>query len=111
MGDCTHPQHGRIHVETVADGQATRITLRGEVDFATSADLDAALAAVELDGTRQVQLDVADLGFVDVAGLRQLSSFARQLRETGYDVATYGAQPMVDEVARLAGVHDDLGLA
>jgi anti-anti-sigma factor len=110
MYERTHPDHGLLQVETAGEGRVTRITLRGEVDFASSSDLETALAAIELDGSRQVQLHISDLDFVDVAGLRQLTAFARDLRESGYDVATHGAQPVVAEMARLAGVDDDLGL-
>lgn len=105
------PNEGRLSVETVGDEHAIRIILRGEADIGNLADLDIALTGIELDGTMQVQLHVSELAFLDVAALRQLTLFAQQLKETGYTVTTHGAQPMVDQLVRLVGVDDDLGLA
>lgn len=111
VSDSTRSNRAYLDLESVSDGHATRITLTGEADLASARALEAALAAIELDGTQQVDLDISDLRFLDIAALRELTVFARQLREKGYAIATHGAQPMVEQLVRLAGVYDDLGLA
>lgn len=110
VNDSMSPNHAYLDLESAWDGRATRITLRGEADLASAHDLEAGLAAVELDGTKRVELDISDLRFLDVAALRELTLFARRLRENGYEVKTYGAQPMVEQLVHLTGVHHDLGL-
>lgn len=111
MSDRTDPSHGRLTVETDDDGHAVRIILSGEADLANLEELENALAAIALDGTQEVHLQIRDLDFVDVAALRQLTVFARHLRGAGRDVKTYGAQPTLEQLMHLAGVRDDLGLA
>jgi anti-anti-sigma factor len=49
--------------------------LSGEVDASVADDLAAVLQAVELHGTRTVQLDLSELDFIDVAGTRALAQF------------------------------------
>jgi anti-anti-sigma factor len=106
----TDPDHGRLTVETNADGAALRIVLRGEADVTSLPDLRGALAGIALDGTREVDLDVSGLAFLDVAALRHLTLFARELGEGGRRLRTRGATPAVAHLIRLVGVDGDLGL-
>jgi len=99
-----------FRVETVHDGAVTQILLCGEVDTANLPQLEDGLADIALGGNREVRFDVSDLNFMDVAALRQLTLFARHLRESGYDVRTRGAQPLLEHLVRLTGVEGDLGL-
>lgn len=101
---------GRLVVETANSGDAASIMIQGEADTANLERLEAALTCIELDGQRVVHIDVAGLHFIDVPALRQLTVFAMQMRQNGYDVTTRGAQPLVHEVACILDVRDKLGL-
>ena len=48
------------------------LTLRGELDAHTAAQLDTAVAGLVSDGRDRVVLDVAELRFVDSSGLRSM---------------------------------------
>lgn len=99
-----------LRVETVSDGDTTRVVIRGEADIADAQNLAATLTGIQLDGTRSVRVDASDLAFLDVATLRCLTVFARMVRQTGRDITTCGATPMLQEMARLLELQDDLGL-
>ena len=101
---------GRLDIEAAADGAAVHICLRGEADVTTLEHLRSALAHIHLDGARQVELDVSELDFVDVAVLRHLTLFALGLTEAGREVRTHGAAPALAHLIRLVGVGDQLGL-
>lgn len=102
---------GGLRVETLRDGQAVRVIIRGEVDIANVERLEAALAGIELGGPRSVHMHVADLDFCDLAGLRQITAFARRATEAGHEIRTCGAKPILHRVACLMSVEHELGLA
>ena len=102
--------HAPLRVETITDKEAIRILVQGEVDVASVNRLDAALKAIQLDGTRSVLLDVSDLAFFDVAALRCLLAFAQSVKQSGRDITTCGATLMLHDVARTLELQDDLGL-
>ena len=55
----------------------TRITVRGELDLGTTAELDRALEEAREAG-RPIVLDLRDLSFMDSTGVRQLLMAAQQ---------------------------------
>jgi anti-anti-sigma regulatory factor len=112
MSSPADPSSGRPTVESSIDEKVARIVLRGDADVANVEHLGLALAGIELDGARQaVHIDVSELGFVDAAALRLLTSFASGLRDHGHDVTTHGGQPLFVQLVHLVGAHDHLGLA
>lgn len=104
------PVHTPLRVETITDGDTTRIVIHGEADIANVNHLDAALSGIQLDGTTSVHIDASELAFFDVAALRCLTVFAQWVKQTGRDITACGASPMLHDVARVLEVHDDLGL-
>lgn len=97
-------------METVRQDSAVRIVLRGEVDVANADRLRGALDAIELDGARRLCLDMGDLAFLDVAALRELTSFTQRVRQSGRHVEAHGARPSLHRTAGVLGVDDLLGL-
>jgi anti-anti-sigma factor len=100
----------RLRVETMNNEDGARIIIHGEVDIANVEHFEAALASIQLDGTRSVHIDASNLDFFDVAALRQLADFVRRVKQTGRDISLKGAQPLLHEVARALKVHDEFGL-
>jgi anti-anti-sigma factor len=98
-------------VETARDEHAARIILHGEIELRTVEALEAAFTSIELDGQRTVQIEVSDLDFVDAAALRRLAALAMRLRQGGYDVTTRGARPVLQRMARVLELSDELGLS
>lgn len=111
MTSRTRPDPGHLIVETREDGPITRVILQGEADSTNVTDLENALAGIAPDDAHLIQLDVSGLTFIDVAALRRLTIFARQMKEAGRVIRTHDAQPILEHLVRLVGVDDDLGLA
>ncbi|HEX6248304.1 MAG TPA: STAS domain-containing protein [Nocardioidaceae bacterium] len=105
------PDSRLLRVETAREADASWVRLHGEADIATLPHLAAALDGIELDGARCWYLDVTGLEFADVATLRQLATFARQVRRSGHEIRTCGANATLRKVASLLRVQDDLGLS
>lgn len=103
-------EYATVRVETVTNGQRTRILIHGEADIGSVDRLDAALAGVPLDRARSVILDVSDLCFFDVIALHRLIDFARSVKQSGRDITTCGASRLLHRVAGMLEVQDDLGL-
>jgi anti-anti-sigma factor len=99
-----------LRVETAVDSETAWIVIRGEADFANVDQLGATLTGLQLDGTKSVRIDASELAFFDVATMRCLTTFARTMKETGRDVAVCGATPMLQDVAHVLGLRDELGL-
>lgn len=63
--------------EDAADG-AVRLTLAGHVDFTSAPDLAARIERARRDGHERLELDLAEVGFVDATGLAVLMSARRK---------------------------------
>lgn len=105
-------EHGgdTLRIAIVTQHNTASVTLEGEADIASLANLRSALASPELDGAPSVHLHASGLRFCDVATLLELAEFARRSKTSGHVVTTIGAPPMVQKMARIMGVEDDLGL-
>lgn len=66
------------------------VAISGELDSSNHHQLRHALAGLNLAGARHVHLQLSNLRFCDVAGMRQLLSFTRQTELTGRRVSTHG---------------------
>jgi anti-anti-sigma factor len=64
------PQPGALSVSVDNDGDLATVTVSGEIDLETSAELGAVLAG--LDGDGDVCLDLGEVTYIDSTGLRVL---------------------------------------
>ena len=82
------------------DPDSARVHLAGELDIATAPALDVALhEAVAL--APLVVLDLRDLDFVDVAGVRVVANARAHARRAGRHVVVLRGSPSVDRVFSL----------
>jgi anti-sigma B factor antagonist len=91
-------------VATHRVGSTAVVLVRGELDVATVPALEEAVVALLRDGLRAVVLDLRELGFIDVAGVRltlRLEGLA-QLHGTRF-VLVRGA-PHVQRLFELTGM-------
>lgn len=75
MPNCTPP----LRVETCWDGAIATVTVHGELDIATAAELTKRLNEVAAAHPERLVLDLDGLVFVDVAGARALESLHKAL--------------------------------
>jgi anti-sigma B factor antagonist len=92
-------------------GPASRtveLRVRGELDIASAPELAAALDALLTADHRVVVLDLADLSFLDCAGMRPIRSALSALRRRGGTLVIRHPQPLVERTLRLAGLDEAL---
>ena len=80
----------------------------GELDMASAPELAAALDGVLAAGPRVVVLELADLSFLDCAGMRPIRATLGALRSSGGTLVIRHAQPLVERALRLTGLGDAL---
>lgn len=92
----------------VANPPCLCLSVRGELDLATAADLPRDDFSSRRDLTT-VLVDLGELTFCDVTGLRALLAFSRLHEAQGRSVAVVRATPFMWRLMRLCGVNDRLG--
>jgi anti-anti-sigma factor len=80
-----------------------RILVHGELDLLTAPVLEDALVSVE-SRTEPIVVDLSDLSFMDVSGLRALALAGRRAREKGCRFAVTKCSPMVRRLLELTGM-------
>ena len=84
---------------------AAWVHVAGELDFATSPQLERALAA---SSARLVVLDMRDVGFMDCAGVDTIVAASERAREDGRRLILLRGAPNVDCVFAYTGTSDDI---
>ena len=97
-------------LEITLSTQPVRLRLAGEVDVATLPNLEHALNLL-IDAGEDVELDLAELSFIDVAGMRALVLAASRMRSAGLLLRLTGVSPQVCRIAGLLSWAEPLGLA
>jgi anti-anti-sigma factor len=85
----------------------TTLHPRGEVDMATVAEFERALER-GIDSDRDLVVDLSDLTFIDVAGLRALAVAAHRITGTGRRLHLTRPSHNVGRLLRLAGLGDHI---
>jgi anti-anti-sigma factor len=91
-------------------GPASRtveLRVRGDLDIASAPELARALDVLTGDH-RVLVLDLAELSFLDCAGMRPIRSALCALRHQGGTLVIRHPQPLVERALRLAGLGDAL---
>jgi anti-anti-sigma factor len=86
----------------------TTLHPRGEVDMATVASFERALER-GIDTERDLVVDLSDLTFIDVAGLRALAVAAHRVGQDGRQLRLTRPNHNVGRLLRLAGLGDHIG--
>lgn len=91
-----------------AEGRATVVALRGELDLASLTELEHVIDNVLRSSAELVVLDVAELEFLDVAGLRSILRTDHRLRARGQRLALAAPGPGIRRLLALTGQEDAL---
>ena len=89
---------------TRRDG-SRRLALTGELDRAVVAQLVTVLETEERQQVAEIRLDIADLTFIDLAGLRALLDATARGRRDGRDVIVINPQPLIQRLFGLTAAH------
>jgi anti-sigma B factor antagonist len=75
-----------MEIATTPGSDRYLITVSGEVDLATSPDLDVAIIAAIDSGTSSVVIDLTDVSFMDSSGLGVIVRALKRCREAENDL-------------------------
>ena len=105
-GDVVHQAF--THALEFIPGGAT-ITLSGEMDLAAKLPIDA-LAALALEPGQVVGLRMADVTFIDSAGIHCLTDIESHVEATGATLVLVEPSHQVRRVLELTSLHDFFGV-
>ena len=72
-----------MEIKTERDGEKLTVTLIGKLDAVTAIELDKIMAK-ELDGVKNLTIDLKDLSYIASAGLRILLKTQKRMNNQGY---------------------------
>jgi anti-sigma B factor antagonist len=99
-----HHRVGLLEISVAAGEAGPVLTLSGEADITTVAELSDALSAQLAAGARHLTVDLSRLRFADSAVIRALVLADRRLKDRGGGLALVHPQPGVARALSLLGV-------
>ena len=96
---------GLLEISVAAGEAGPVLTLSGEADLTTVAELTDALSAQLAAGARHLTVDLPRLRFADSAVIRELVLADRRLKDRGGGLALAHPQPVVARALSLLGVN------
>lgn len=94
-----------MDVNLSSDGDTSVLTLAGELDLSTTADLSGAAAdALSRPECRRLVLDLSQLRFIDSSGINALIEVRAATRRAGAALHISRLSPRAAEVLRLTAV-------
>jgi anti-sigma B factor antagonist len=88
-----------------------RLALRGELDLASSTELEQELDRLLASGANQVVVDLRELEFMDSTGLSVLINAHQRAQQAGARLSLIKGPPQVQRLLSLTGVADRIELA
>jgi anti-anti-sigma factor len=95
---------GLLEISVAAGDSGPVLTLSGEADLTTVAELSQALTAQLASGARHLTVDLSGLRFADSAVIRELVLAGRKLKDRDGGLALANPQPAVARALSLLGV-------
>lgn len=94
-----------VRSTSVAPGHV-RLLVGGELDLGSAPQLHGALARALPAATQRLDLDLAEVDFVDASGLGTLMWCRQRVLSAGAACQVVAASPAVERLLRLTGTHD-----
>lgn len=98
------PEEFRAEVIKFPFDSRVVVALSGELDRATVPLLEACLNKEELQGTADVEIDMANLTYLDSAGLSVLVQHWRALNASGGSLVVFNTSPMALKIIGITGL-------
>jgi anti-sigma B factor antagonist len=92
------------------DGRVVRLFLSGELDIATAASLELELQTAEARRPPVLVLDLGQLKFMGVSGLRSILDAARRARRDGRHLVVTNPVPHISRLFELTAIDQSLEL-
>jgi anti-anti-sigma factor len=99
---------GGLQISSAPVDGAIKISLRGELDLASSRQMEEHFTSVDEQRPSRVVIDMGGLTFIDSSGLRALLLADARAREQGYELVLLPGQEPVQRVFEITGALDVL---
>jgi anti-anti-sigma factor len=99
-----------FRVEVRSEGRAAIVVVRGELDLATSPELEEELRKVWDAGNEQLVIDLRELEFMDSTGLSIIVKAHQRLSDEGRRLSLVRGSQQVQRLLDLTGVSERLQL-
>jgi len=98
-----------LEISIRPDGPArTTVIVSGELDAASSPDLDESLARLMSEGVDHLVVDLSDVSFLDSSGLRSIIRALNALAERNGTLRVSGVSPAVQRILEVTGMLEEL---
>ena len=97
-----------LSISSAPDADVPRLAVRGELDMASAAQLGRAIEAQECGDSGVICIDVTELRFMDVSGVRTLLNAARRAGRKGRRLVVLNPQPSIQRLFSLTAVDQTL---
>ena len=97
-----------LTVQVTYDGEVTRLLAAGEIDASSAHTFEAAATQALAEQPGCVEIDLAEVGFIDSSGLRSIISLSNRARERQIDVSITGMSAAAQRVLEITGLIDTL---
>ncbi len=104
----SRPGYEPFRVEVHPERDAVRVTPVGELDIATTGQVEDRLRELHTSGFRRFVLDLRELEFMDSNGLHLVLDWSARASEDGIGFAFVEGPPAVQRVLEVSGVLDQL---
>lgn len=88
--------------------EACRLSIAGELDLATAPTLEDAVNKALLDGATTIEIDLANLSFIDSTGLRLFLQLNERAAPDGWSLLMVKPSEPVRAILRITGCGDEL---
>lgn len=99
-----------VAVSTQTQDNKTVVMVAGEVDVSNAAQLREALGAALLQDTVALEVNLADVPYIDSTGIGVLVGVAHRAQDANKTLTVTNPQRNVARVLDMLGVTDDLGI-
>src|SRR3954447_7255157 len=93
-----------FEVSSVQQDRRVRLELRGELDMSSARVLQREFENVERDHPLEILLDLTELSFMDVSGLRAILDAARRGRRVGTSLVISNPMPHIIRLLELTAI-------
>jgi len=97
-------------LRVVHNGSSTHIAPCGELDIATTPELEKALAQATADRVSEIVLDLRELSFMDSSGLRALAQANTRAEASGVALSIIRGPRQIERVLEISGLRSLLPL-
>jgi anti-sigma B factor antagonist len=92
-----------VDISTTSHGEAIVIAVSGRVDAATAPQFEAQLLELIAEGRLRIVIDLADLDYINSAGLRALLVAGKRLKPQGGRLLLAAPREPVRQVLQISG--------